>query len=379
MRTTAYRALEKLTQGLERNIRRAFLRAVRDITDRVIMTDLIEAIEDGDIIRAVNSLGLTAAAYRELTAAIESAFETGGIATASTFPKRVMTPFGRTVFRFDIRNSRAEAWLRDHSSRLVTAIMEDTRAVVRTTIQRGMVDGVNPRTTALNLVGRIDRATGQRVGGVIGLTPGQERWIANARRDLNKINEMIRDGLPLSTIQNHPYFSRKLRGADFDRIILKAAKDGVPLDSATVDRLLTRYKSNALRYRGEVIGRTEAISALNRSEHEAINQAVDMGAIRESAVKRVWDSAGDDGRTRASHLEMDGQKVGLNEPFTFPDGSKAMFPGDTSLGAPGEETIQCRCIARTEIDWLAGARDATTEQERAEILAISDEELFGGR
>ena len=371
--------LKKLVERFQPVIRDAFLEAIADITDRAILGEIIAAIEAGDIERAVRSLGLTASAFRPLMAAIEQAFETGGIVTGASFPNVLNTPGGRTVFRFDVRNSRAEAWLRDLSSQYVTSITEETRGTVRRTIQQGMVDGRNPRSTALDLVGRIDRQTGRRVGGSIGLTPGQERWVTNTRRELARINDMIRDGTPLEVIKRNPYFSRALRGQGFDELIFDAVRKRQPLSGETVEKLVTQYKSNALRYRGEVIGRTESISALNRSEHEAINQAVDMGAVKESAVKRVWDSAGDDGRTRESHLKMDTQTVGLNEPFTFPDGSKAMFPGDTSLDAPAEETIQCRCIARTVIDWLAGARDVTTPEERAAILALSDDELFGGR
>ena len=61
--------------------------------------------------------------------------------------------------------------------------------------------------------------------------------------------------------------------------------------------------------------------------------------------------AAKDGRTRgaevddpADHLHMDGQRVALNESFTDPKtGSKMMYPGDTSLGAGGEDIINCRC------------------------------------
>jgi hypothetical protein len=42
---------------------------------------------------------------------------------------------------------------------------------------------------------------------------------------------------------------------------------------------------------------------------------------------------------------MNGQKVqGLSQPFTFPDMSQAMYPGDDSLFAPAGNLIQCRCV-----------------------------------
>jgi len=46
--------------------------------------------------------------------------------------------------------------------------------------------------------------------------------------------------------------------------------------------------------------------------------------------------------------------VPLNEPFVTPDGYRLMFPTDSSLGAPGGETIQCRCWLEQRIDFAAG-------------------------
>lgn len=48
-------------------------------------------------------------------------------------------------------------------------------------------------------------------------------------------------------------------------------------------------------------------------------------------------------RTREDHLAMNGVEKPQDEPFVLPDGSKMMFPGDISMGAPPEQTINCRC------------------------------------
>ena len=50
-----------------------------------------------------------------------------------------------------------------------------------------------------------------------------------------------------------------------------------------------------------------------------------------------------DGRVREDHLAMNGVEVPQDAPFILPDGSKLMFPGDISMGAPPEQVIQCRC------------------------------------
>lgn len=332
--------LDDLVSQFIPEIRSAFEAAIQDIVDNVILSQVIDAIQTGDAEKAFRSLGFSEAAMRPISAAIERAFEVGGLTVGATFPRRLATNMGvRTVFRFDTRNSRSEAWLRDRSSRLVVEIGEQTRVNIRNVMFDGVRAGRNPRSIALDIVGRIDPTSSNRVGGIVGLTTNQERWVARTRIDLQELSEN--------------YFNRKLRDRRFDRIVARAIMDGKPLPSDTIEKLVTRYKSNALRYRGETIARTEAIQALNKSQHEAFQQAVDMGATSSSAVQRVWDSAGNDGRTRDTHLQMDGQTVGMDEPFRFPGGSLAMFPGDTSLGAPAEETINCRCRVRLKVDWLA--------------------------
>jgi hypothetical protein len=336
---TPRQQLEALIDLFTKDIRSAFFAAIQDVVDNVILRQVIDAIQLGDLAAAFEALGFSPAAMRPLTASIERAFEQGGVMTGKTFPKYLQTAAGRIVFRFDVRNSRAEAWLRDKSSELITRIQEDARITVRNTLEAGMIDGRNPRNVALDIVGRIDPKTGQRSGGVIGLTTHQENWVRSARQKLITLDEA--------------YFKMELRDKRFDRTVANAIRDGNTLPVDTVDKLIMRYKSNALKYRGDMIARTEAIHALNRSEYEATKQAVEMGAVGADAVKREWDSAGDS-RVRWSHRRLNGQKVGLDEAFVSPvTGAKMMHPGDISLGAPAREVVACRCRVRSRIDWLA--------------------------
>lgn len=339
-RPTARQQIDALLTLFGDRIRNAFNSALEDITDNVIISDLARRVAEGDVEAAFRTLGFSEAAMRPLTAAIEQTFEEGGAFTASTFPKRLQMANGRGVFRFDVRNSRAEKWLREESSGLVTRISEDTRNNVRAVIEDGMVRGVNPRTVALDITGRIDTQSGHRVGGVVGLTQQQEGWARNTRRDLLELSDN--------------YFSRELRDKRFDRTVQRAIDSGTPLKADVVEKLVTRYKDNALKYRGEMIARTEALHSLNRSEWEALMQAADIGAIRRQDIGREWDSAGDT-RVRWSHERMEGQRVGLDEPFISPSGARMMHPGDTSLGAPGDEVIACRCRVKTVVNWFATA------------------------
>ena len=348
-RTNLHLKLEALVEDYAPIIRNAFLLAIADISDSVILRDLIKAIDDGDPTRAFLLMGIDDASLRPITDAIETAFSAGGVITAEAFPKRIRTVDGAR-FRFNMRAPRAEKWLREESaSKLVKGMQDQAQTLVQDVLARGVTDGRNPRSIALDLVGRIDRTTGRREGGAIGLTPRQETWVAQVRADLENLDKN--------------YFTRTLRNEQFDKIVQRAIDANKPLSTAEIEKLVGQYRNNALRYRGEVVGRSEAIESLNRGQYESLRQGVDTGAIKQSAVKRVWDSAGNDGRTRDSHLAMEKQTelapVGLDEPFVFPSGANLMFPGDriTSTGdakAIAKETIQCRCRVRIDVDWFAG-------------------------
>jgi hypothetical protein len=354
---TPRQTLDNLIDLFAPQIRSAFLAAVQDIVDTVILNQLIDAISNGDVELAFKLLGFSDAAMRPLTSMIETAYETGGVFTGRTFPKYLNTPSGRAVFRFDVRNSRAEAYLRDKSSELITRIGDDTRNNIRNTLTVGMEQGRNPRNVALDIIGRVDPVTKQRVGGVVGLTGQQEAWARNVRDKLADTSDYLaREALAHPTAKptamSHPYFDYGMRDKRFDNTVAAAINAGKPLPADIVEKLVMRYKDNALKLRGEMIARTEAMQSLNAAEYEATKQAVDMGAMKESAVKREWDSAGDN-RVRYSHRKMNGQRVGLLEAFKSPNGALLMYPGDTKLGAGADEVVFCRCRVRSVIDWLA--------------------------
>lgn len=336
---TERQILEALFARLAPTIREAFLTAIAGISDTVILRDLIASIEANDVEGAFRRLGFSQAAMRPITAALETVFEQGGNAVGGTFPRVLNIGNGiRTVFRFDVRNIRAEDWIRQQSSSLITSITEDARVNVMNVMQEGLSFGNNPRTTALDIIGRIDPTTQRRVGGIIGLNQQQEFWVRNARIDLMNLDPR--------------YFGRLRRDRRFDSIVQKAIDSGKPLSEETISKLIGRYKDSLLQLRGETIARTETVHSLNRSQYEAYLQAVDMGATKQKDVDKIWDNAGD-ARVRRDHNLMEGQRVGLLEAFVFPDDTKAMFPGDTSLGASAKEIINCRCRTKFKVDWLA--------------------------
>lgn len=337
-RTALHILIERLTEKMVPVVRNAFRAAIADVVDNVILADLIKAIEANDYQRAFKVLGMSDAAMRPLTAVLATVLEQGGNTVASTFP--IVPIHGvRGIFRFDVRNTQAEEWLRSQSSSLITNIQEDTRIAVMNTLQSGMQEGNNPRSTALDIVGYVNTATGHREGGLVGLDQRQELYARNARHDL-------------MTGDYSNYLNRELRDKRFDSVIRQALKDGKPLTKDQIDKLVNRYKDNLLRQRGERIARTESIQGLNRSQFEAMRQANEQGAIKVKDTFKEWDSAGDT-RVRHSHRAMNGQRVRIDEPFTTPDGEKLMHPGDITLGASAKEIINCRCRIKWKLDFLS--------------------------
>lgn len=82
--------------------------------------------------------------------------------------------------------------------------------------------------------------------------------------------------------------------------------------------------------------------------------SVIAGTPTKIAIKKTWVSEADD-LVRPTHLQADGQDRKANVAFTV-GGFRLMVPGDTSLGAPKRETINCRCDAEYDNNDLIRAR-----------------------
>lgn len=337
---TQQQVIDDLLNRYDPIIAQAFRQAVEDVRGSADLQRLIAALAAGDLNAALNALHLEAAAYGPLAEAIRQAY--GDAGTASAALANDQTPAG-VVIRFNIRNPRAETWLRDHSSQAVTRIIEDQRNAIRAALQAGMERGVNPRTAALDIVGRVNRATGKREGGIIGLTSTQEAAARAARDELASGDAAL--------LRN--YLTRERRDRRFDRSVASAIREGRPVPAAIVASATDRYRARLLELRGSTIARTEALASLHAARQEAYLQAVEDGKVAEADIRRVWQSAGDS-RVRHTHAILHGKSAGLREPFRSASGAMLMFPGDPS--APPSETINCRCGIRYDVDFLAGIR-----------------------
>lgn len=338
-RLSQHERLQLLLGEFEPVIRQAFLEAVADIRSQITLRILIERLERRDIQGAIDALHIEREAFGSLETAIARTYEGGGIAMADDL--RLRDPEGhRVVFRFGVRNPEAEQWLRDHSAQLVTRIVDDQRLAIRTALTEGLARGDNPRVSSLDIVGRVNRVTGRREGGVIGLTAQQERGVARAREEL----------LSGEPDQLKAYLSRARRDRRFDRLITAAIREGKPIPIETVNKIVGRYSERLLALRGEMLARTETMTALGQSRDDAMRQAIASGKVASDLVTKHWRSAGD-GRVRHTHRVLNGNSVGFSEHFVSPSGARLRFPGDPE--APISETSGCRCSVEYKVDYTA--------------------------
>lgn len=67
------------------------------------------------------------------------------------------------------RANRAEHWVREKSSDLITRVIEEQREQTRIVLREQMEGGTHPRTIARNIIGKVNPATKRREGELMGL------------------------------------------------------------------------------------------------------------------------------------------------------------------------------------------------------------------
>ena len=189
--------------------------------------------------------------------------------------------------RFDIKNPRAILWADTRAAEQVTAVGAESRQAVRSLINQAVRDGVDARST-----GRLIRE-------VVGLNERQVIAIANLQRKLEE--------------------------------------DGI--SPARIDKLIQAASKRALRYRAEMIARTEIQTAQNRGQLEAWQQSADKGLLDRARVRKVWiANVGACPRCQAMEDASHANPVTLEGEFT--GGADAAI---TPVLHPG-----CRCSMRLE-------------------------------
>ena len=111
-----------------------------------------------------------------------------------------------------------------------------------------------------------------------------------------------------------------------------------------------------LKHRGDTIGRTETLRAVNEASDEAMRQIVDEGLAPTNSITKVWRHSFS-ANEREGHRMMNGHERKLDEVFTNPITRATLkYPGDQQGGAI--EVINCRCYIEHKIDFMAVERAA---------------------
>jgi hypothetical protein len=331
-----------LADKLEPSTRKAFMAAIDGIKSsaRIKMAEIAIASRDFEGLFA--ALGIDEKFFDPLAKQIGDVFNSGGVYQMGHLPVRPAN-LPPAVMVFQGRNLRAENWIREKSSKLIFSIASDQKDAIRAIVGSGLAKGDNPRKTALDIVGRITE--GKRQGGIVGLADNQIEWLQSAQTELTG---------PISKDQLSNYLGRKLRDKRFDGQVKRAARTGKPLTQTQIDKISGRYSDRLLKHRADTIAQHETLEALNAGKFEALQQLVDDGLIAKENNELEWDSTGD-ARVRPQHQHLDGKTVNVGDPFVADDGSRLLYPHDTSLGATAAMIVGCRCYAKPKINWLAKA------------------------
>ncbi len=266
-----------LLDGMAPAFQKAFLQAIADKKSDVQLAALINAITKGDTAAVGRLLALGPEYFMPLDTMLREAQLTGGGLVLEDVKRMARRAGVDAVARFNGRNYRAESFLRDQSSKLITRISDSTRTLTQTILHDGMVAGRGPRSVALDLVGRYDRQAGRRIGGVIGLTKGD---VETSQRAL----EQLRSGDPK---QLNAYLGRKQRNKTYDRMVHRALREGRPIPADTARKIVGRYQDKLLFKRGETIARTELLQSLHAAQNEGFQQLYDEGKLKPDQVTRA--------------------------------------------------------------------------------------------
>lgn len=301
----------------EVRIANIFRTAIASLKGEINLEQLATELEQGRVNAALERLQHAA---ESLAGASNVAFVTSGQSTADFLTN---AGIGRIVF--DQVNLQAVAAMQANRLELIREFTAEQLRATSLALIGGVEGGLNPIAQARNFRDSV------------GLTQTQWQHVASYRAALERV------GVDDQAAQNA--LGRALRDGRGDKTVLAAARAGRKITPEKIDWLVSRYTDRYVKHRAEVIGRTEALRAVNQGNEETYRQAIANGTIRAEQLSREWRTRLD-GRERRTHLFLNGQKRGWGEVWVTENG-ELRYPGDPQ--APAKETIQCRCAILTRI------------------------------
>lgn len=281
-----FAALLRIADGLEPELRAAFLDALTALRTQLPLNTLTELLEAD----ALTQLGALVADLKLPDSIVNTLRQvmTQAATKAGTFAG------GRIGLSFNLDNPAVIRWVESNTAQHILGIENETKLAVRDIVRRGFIEGNPPREQA-----RLIRE-------IVGLT----------ERDAGAVAA----------------FKQGLTEADTPRRLV----------DSQVERMSNRLRNR----RAEMIARTETVNAANRGQLEAWKEAADQGLIDPTVTRRVW-IATDDARTCPICNELDGKTVGFVDAFPVNQSAievgrpKSVFPDHDGLAPPAH--VACRC------------------------------------
>ena len=311
--------VEALLDKQEAAVRRRFLAFIRDINSAAVLASIADLLERGDLEGALSIVDSFIVRFADVLPTIQQVVgEATALELAATIGENLL------AIGFDPSHPRAAALARASRLTLIREMIPDQRRAIRQAVGRAFDEGTGSFSTAA------------RFRGAIGLTSGQEKWVASFEARLRNLDRRA--------------LAMELRDRRHDRTIERAILNRKPLTETQIAAMTERYRARALIYRSENIARTEALRATSQAREESLMQMIEQTGIAPERVERVWNPTRDK-RLRDAHRAMDKQRRPIDVRFTDGDGNRLMWPGDPD--APPSTTVNCRCSVTFEIKPLA--------------------------
>lgn len=302
--------LQALIAQVEPKFRARFLEVVASIKDSMTLTEIQNLLELGRVDEAIVTAEVAAL---RLSNTFGQVFILAGEEAAAFIGSKL-----HVIVNFDQVNTSALDAMTRNQLRIVREFVAEQKLATQEALLDGIRRGINPNQMAI------------AVRDSIGLTQYQQQIINNYRRQLEQLDSRA--------------FARALRDKRFDRTLTSAIANDQALTPAQIERMVERYREKWLKYRSEVIARTEALRSVHEGTDNMYRQAIDDGTLDPDDLVRTWDTSKRP-NVRDSHRAMEGQQRKINEPFVSGLGNHLMRPGD--INAPAADTVECKCAVTT--------------------------------
>jgi hypothetical protein len=284
---------------------RALLKAWLRVIARLPEAAVSRAITDGTI-TALLERELGDEALRASFAPVRQELQREAQNAARYFARDIPVPAPlRTVaIGFDVLNPKVIDAIRALDTRVMQRLAPEVRETVRQHIERGLIEGVGPRTIARGL------------RSVVGLAPNQATYVENLRRELTEGR-----------------FTDAARRVLLDKRLNLERLAALPAGERAqrIERIVGGYRRRMIALNAETQARTATLDALKQGQRLAWEDAAAKGVVAREQLTKTWKGVMDE-REREEHVEMEGETV----PFD------ALY--STGQSYAGEGDWNCRCL-----------------------------------